>query len=83
MSVTLVNNRTDKEYVIKSSNEFGLLFVLAEEDNIRVRQRMGPRTDPEKDGGKNDSWSLIGSYKDFSISAVEWQEQTIYIEDED
>lgn len=79
MSVTLVNNRTDKEYIIKSSNEFGLLFKMAAKEAIRIRQRTGPRTDEEDDDGENDSWILIGSFTDFSVAAVEWVDVTIYV----
>lgn len=79
VSITMVNNRTDKEYVIKSNNDHGLIPKLVEKGTMRIRQRTEPPTDPNEDDGKNDSWVLIGSFNDFSMVATEWKEITIYV----
>lgn len=71
MEVTVINNRTDKEYTIKSENNLGLNWKIVgnNSDGICIQQI----TDIE-----NDYWYVIARFTDFST--LKMVRQTFKIE---
>jgi hypothetical protein len=69
MEMTLVNNKTDKEYMIKSENEFGLSweYIGAKETKYEllvINQRKSL---------EQYAWFAVGRFVDFSIVKCNWQ----------
>jgi hypothetical protein len=64
MEITVINNKTDKEYIIKSDNDFGLTWEIVK-DCISINQY--------KSINKNDGWMAKGRFIDFSVSATVWK----------
>lgn len=73
MKVVMVNNRTDKEYIISSNNDYGLIMRV-NDIGVRIRQRTSLPTDFKEADGKGDEWVLIASLSDFSVLSAEWKE---------
>lgn len=76
MEIILINNNTDKEYSIKSENDFGLTwdYVRTKESNyelliINQYHSIG-----------RDKWTAVGRFINFSVLKSNWQ--TFKIEDE-
>ncbi len=61
-SIVLINNKTDKEYIINSDNNFGLTWVYQEEKGLLV---INQYTDFEQ---KN--WRASARFYDFSMIKV-------------
>ena len=68
MELTLVNNRTDKEYVIKSVNDFGLKWEYLGKPNSNFCV-INQRTSSGEYG-----WHAVGRFSNFSIVKIVWNE---------
>lgn len=64
MEIILVNNNTDKEYVVKSENDFGLTWEHLNSGLLLMRQRLSLG---------NDKWKVIGQYQGFSMVKITHQ----------
>ena len=72
MEITLVNNKTDKEYVAKSENNFGITWEYSKGNEVLcINQRNFANTDL--------GWTAIGRFIDFSVLNTTWK--TFDIED--
>lgn len=60
MEIIMVNNRTDKEYVVKSENDFGLTWEY-EGDLLIMKQ---------KTKLENNYYKVIGQFKGFSMVKI-------------
>lgn len=70
MKIILVNNKTDKEYLVQSENDFGLSwdYVGGKNDNYEL---LVINQKHQIDGNK---WTSVGRFVDFSIVRCEWTE---------
>ena len=80
MSMTVINNRTDKEYFIQSENDFGLTWEFYGIEKINKYEVLQVRQYHSLDRG--DKWTSIGTFRDFSIKSTEWKEFDIVYDDE-
>lgn len=63
MEITIVNNRTEKEYIIKSENDFGLDFETID-GWLHIQQLLSlDRHD----------WRCLSAVVDFSILKLNWK----------
>ena len=69
MELTLVNNKTDKEYIIKSENDFGLKWEYVGSKE----QRYELLTIQQKNNIDGSLWQATGRFVDFSIVKTVWQ----------
>jgi hypothetical protein len=79
MSYTLINNKTDKEYVVSSENDFGLSWEffgndVSKYEVLQIRQK----------NSINESvkWTSIGVFRDFSVKSTVWKEFDIVYDDD-
>jgi hypothetical protein len=68
MEITVINNKTDKEYIIKSENNFGLVWEYAgdRDSNYSVL------CINQKHNEENKAWTAISRFYDFSVMSTVW-----------
>lgn len=69
MSLVLINNKTDKEYVIKSENDFGLSWEFVGQANMRYQLLVINQHTTEN----KQKWRAVGRFTDFSIVKSVWE----------
>ncbi len=71
MKLTLINNKTDKEYYIESENDFGLKwsYVGGKDGNYELLV-VNQRHEVDEDSSK---WTAAGRFLDFSVTKCEWK----------
>jgi hypothetical protein len=79
MSYTLINNKTDKEYIVSSENDFGLSWEffgndVSKYEVLQIRQ--------EHSINKSVKWTTIGVFFDFSVTSTVWKEFDIVYDDD-
>jgi len=83
MSVTVINNKTDKEYVVESLNDFGLTWTFSSEKEVKnqlliINQYYSFDTKEVK--GSN--WRGVSRFLDFSVKSTVWKEFDIVYDDD-
>lgn len=66
MEITLINNKTDKEYIIKSENDFGLRYINSNTDESLLIRQIDKLDESE--------WHVVGRFYDFSIAKMIWKD---------
>ena len=69
VEITLVNNKTDKEYILKAENDFGLMWEYIGEKDMRYQLL----TIQQKNNIDGSLWQAIGRFVDFSVIKVVWK----------
>lgn len=82
MSVTVINNKTDKEYVINSENDFGISWGYSESKNDKNYNYALLRINQNHSTDDSISWTAISRFLDFSVKSTVWKEFDIVYEDE-
>ena len=80
MSVTVINNKTDKEYVIESENDFGITWSYMDDKSkpqnfslLRINQLHSENIE---------KWTGVSRFTDFSVKSTVWKEFDIIYEEE-
>ena len=71
MKVVLVNNKTDKEYIIESVNDFGLKWAWVDENGNEKDKSHSLLCVQQNMDVEGDRWWAIGRFLDFSILNTE------------
>jgi len=79
MQVTLINNKTDKQYIVDSENDFGLSWEYPESKNghyaiIIINQKMF--------ADSNKQYEAKGRFLNFSIISTVWKKFDIVYDEE-
>jgi hypothetical protein len=82
MSVTVINNKTDKEYVIESINDFGLTWGYSEGKHDKNYNYVLLRINQYTSAEREDNWIGVSRFLDFSVKGTVWKEFDIVYEDE-
>ncbi len=83
MSITVINNKTDKEYVVESLNDFGLTWTFSSEREVKnqlliINQYYSFDTKESKGA----TWLGVSRFLDFSVKSTVWKEFDIVYDDE-
>lgn len=68
MEITVINNKTDKEYIIKSENNFGLVWEYVGDKDSKY----GVMCVNQKHNEENKAWTAISRFYDFSVMSTVW-----------
>ena len=71
MEVTVLNNKTDKEFIIKSENDFGLSWEFYGIEKVNRYEVLQLRQNHSADSSV--SWTSRGTFRDFSIMGTVWK----------
>ncbi len=82
MSVTVINNKTDKEYVVESVNNFGLSWSYSEGKHDKNYNYSLLRINQNHSTDDSIGWTAISRFLDFSVKSTVWKEFDIVYEDE-
>ncbi len=69
MEIIVINNKTDKEYSIKSENDFGLTWEYIGGNSVKYELL----TINQKKNIDGSLWQASGRFVDFSIVKCNWQ----------
>ena len=81
MKVVLINNKTDKQYIIESVNDFGLTWSWVDEKGNEKNKSHTLLCVQQKTDAELDNWEAIGRFLDFSIIDTERKTFTILTEE--
>jgi len=79
VSITVINNKTDKEYVIESENDFGLTWSYSE--SVKEKPNYSILRINQQHNDSAHSWTAISRFLDFSVKSTVWKEFDIVYDD--
>lgn len=80
MAVILINNRTDKEYVVESINDFGLTWTFTSEKEVKNQLLIINQYYSLDKDGRGSNWRGVSRFLDFSVKSTVWKEFDIVYE---